>query len=94
MQFSLPDVFHTGRNYQIMECNPMSGAPTYQLFKNVEQYGSNLKSLHDIASSCWRFDQQNSGQEPSMLWQQSEKEFEQMELGQEVERGTFLLFKM
>jgi hypothetical protein len=30
----------------------MSGAPTYQLFRNAEDYGSNLLTLNDIAAMC------------------------------------------
>lgn len=80
-QFALPDILHTGRNYQLMECNPMSGAPTYQLFQNVERYGNNLRSLHDIASLCWRMEKQT---EESSLWHRLEKEFEQIESGTEI----------
>jgi hypothetical protein len=35
----------------------MSGAPTYQLFRNAEHYGSNLRSLLDIGASCLKFQQ-------------------------------------
>jgi hypothetical protein len=88
-QFALPDVLHTGRNYQLMECNPMSGALTYQLFQNVERYGSNLRSLHDITTLCWRMDQQANSEHS--LWCRLESEFERIELGQKLDICKFFV---
>ncbi|KAI6180608.1 FAT domain-containing protein [Aphelenchoides besseyi] len=75
-QFPIVDLIYTGRNYQLIECSPMCGASSYQLFTNAERYGANLLSMTEIAEDSLRFRTTNA-ERPS-LWQLLEKNYEQI----------------
>ncbi|KAI6206451.1 hypothetical protein M3Y94_00912100 [Aphelenchoides besseyi] len=75
-QFPIVDLLHTGRNYQLIECSPMCGASSYQLFTNAERYGANLRSMIEVAEDSLRFQSTNS-ERPS-LWEMLEKNYEQI----------------